>query len=127
MLFLQIAVTVLFLAQKIGVLFGNIRVRKLAWQCGAIAAVLAIIYFFKLGLRVFTATEVGLIVLMGHASLDEKGKHKWLEIWVRVITGGVMAVITLFAGLKWLPVSEFIAGVLMLVATFCIARKYHVS
>lgn len=90
---LQIAVALIFFVNKVLVLVGQ----KSGWLVGAFAAFLAVLYFYGIGLYIYTALELGLIVLMTYGYFKKEKKNQAVETTIRFLTVVVMTAIAFFA------------------------------
>lgn len=113
-LFLQVAVSVIFFANKTLVLVG----RKSGWLVGAIAATLATVYFFRIQLYVYTVLELGLIILMGYGFWCHQHKNPRVESFIHWVVALVMLAMTCFVFSGLMTVIEFASSVGLLVGTF---------
>lgn len=114
---LEIAVSLIFFANKVFVLIG----KKTGWLFGTIAAFLCIFYFYLIDLPIFTVFEIGLVVLMAYGFLKGKKKNEWVENGIRIFLALVMIALAIFAFRGLITAAELIASLLMLIATFFLA------
>ncbi len=119
LLFLQIAVSVLFFLQKVGVLAGL----RLGWLLGMVAAILGVGYFFGASMYVFTALEVGLTILMGQAWYFREKKNEKIENGIRIVTIVTMFILTLFSCAGRLTVFELLSSVGLLGGTYLLSHQ----
>jgi len=112
--FLQIAVSLIFFANKVVVLAG----KKVGWLLGAIAAFLAFFYFYLLGLYVYTALEFGLIVLMGYGFFKKEKKNPQVEMAIRGVSLIVMLTLTIFAFRGFITIVELASSLGFLWGTY---------
>lgn len=116
---LEVAVSVVFFANKLGVLIE----KRLGWLIGVIAAALAILYFFFLNLVVFMVLEVGLVILMGYGYWKKEDVNVRVEWFIRIAITVVMGFLTYFVFAGFLTIMEFIGSVLMLWGTYFLTHK----
>ena len=113
-LYLQIAVALIFFVNKVLVLVG----RKSGWLVGAVAATLGLFYFYLIGLYIYTALEVCLIVLMSYAFLEKSERSARVETALRMGTTVMMIAIALFAFSGSLTAVELISCTGLLWGTY---------
>lgn len=112
---LEVAVGVIFFANKVFVLAE----KRLGWFMGVIAAILSFFYFFLIELYVFTALEVGLMVLMGYGFLHRGSRrNKKVERFLNYTITTVMAALTYFVFSDLMTVVEFFGAIGMLSGTY---------
>lgn len=111
---LEISVSLIFFTNKVLVLAG----KKFGWLVGSIAAVLAAIYFYLLGFYVYTALELGLIVLMGYGFFKSSKKNLKVEVLIRFVIVVVMLALSVFVFQGKLTIIEFVSSLGMLWGTF---------
>lgn len=116
---LQILVSVIFFTNKVFVLAE----KKAGWLLGAIAASLAVFYFFFIQLYVYTALEFGLIALMGYGFLKGEEKKPQAETLIRVITIVVMLALGYFAWSGIITAVELVSSLALLVGTFLLTHN----
>jgi len=116
--FLQIAVALIFFANKVFVLAG----KKSGWLLGAVAASLGVVYFFLVPLYVFTVLEIGLIFLMGYAFVA-KEKNPKMEKAINAVIVIVMVTLTVFVFKGMMTVIEFLASTGLLFGTYFLTHK----
>jgi hypothetical protein len=114
---LQIAVALIFFANKILILCG----KKSGWLVGAFAAVLAIFYFYYIELYIYTVGEAALIVLMFYGFFKDETSRPTVEVAVQVVTAGVMLVLTWFAFNGYITIVELASALLALTGAWLIA------
>lgn len=114
---LQVSVSVIFFANKVFVLVG----KKVGWALGAFAALLALVYFFLINLKVFTVLEAGLIVLMLYGLIMGGQKSPRVEWWIRGTTTIAMLVMAGFSATGKLTLAELLASAGMLWGTYFLA------
>ncbi len=117
---LQILVSVIFFTQKVFVLTE----KKVGWLLGAIAATLAIFYFYLIHLYVYTALEFGLIALMVYAFLKKERKNPKVETWIRMITIMVMLALGYFAWSGLITIVELGSSLGLLLGTFLLTHQH---
>jgi hypothetical protein len=110
---LQILVPVIFFANKVFVLAGQ----KTGWLVGAVGAVLGLFYFYLIGLYVFTALDLGLIVIMGYGYLKTENNPK-VENIIRMVTMVVMILLAGFVFSGSLTIMELVSSASSLMATY---------
>jgi hypothetical protein len=117
---LQVLVSLIFFANKVCVLVER---KRVGWFLGAIAAALAIFYFYLIGLYVFTALEFGLIVLMGYGVVKKAEKNPAVETRIRLVTIGVMLVLAYFAWTGLITIVELGSSLGLLLGTFFLTHS----
>lgn len=115
---LQVAVSVIFFANKAFVLID----KKFGWLLGTIAAGLACWYFFLLNLYVYTALEIGLVILMGYGFLKKDQPNSKVEWLIRLSLLASMITIAVFAFQGRLTLIEFTSSVFMLFGTYLLTH-----
>mgnify|MGYP000305380256 CR=1 FL=1 len=115
--FLQISVSIIFFANKLFVLLG----KRAGWIFGAIAATLALFYFYKLELYVYTTLEGGLIVLMLYGFFPNRSKQT--ELWIRILIALTMLAIGYYAFSGYITIIEFVSSIFLLWGTYLLANK----
>ncbi len=116
---LQIAVAIIFFTNKVLVLAG----RKSGWLVGALAALIAIFYFYRIGLYVYTALEVGLIILMVYGFMKKDEKKPRVETMIRLVTVLVMLALAIFAFSGVITVVEFASSIGLLMGTYFLTHN----
>ena len=116
---LQILVSLIFFANKVFVLAE----KKVGWLLGAIAATLGVFYFYFLGLYVYTALEVGLIILMGYGFLKKDHKNPTVETMIRLVTIAVMCLLAFFAFSGLITIVELGSSLGLLLGTFFLTHR----
>lgn len=116
--FLEVAVALIFFANKVFVLIG----KKAGWLLGAIAALLGAIYFFRVDLDVFVVLEIGLIVLMGYAFVA-KEKNPKMEKVINTVIAVVMVTLTVFVFKGMMTILEFLASTGLLIGTYYLTHE----
>lgn len=116
---LQISVSLLFFVNK-SLLLVN---KRSGWLFGAFAAILAIFYFFSVGLYVYTTLEFGLIVLMVFGFLKEKSKN--IDNLVRIFTLVIMIVIGCITFKGSLTFFELTSSISLLLGMYLLAKQYY--
>ncbi len=116
---LQVAVALIFFVNKTLVLVG----KKVGWLFGAIAAMLGVFYFFRIGLYVFTVLEMGLIILMGYGFLKKEGNAA-VERFLFVVIGIVMLALTYFVFVGLMTFVEFCASITLLIGTYYLTHSH---
>lgn len=119
LMFLQVAVSLLFFVQKAMLAFG----RKSGWLIGILAASLGVLYFWRVNLFVYTTLEFGLIAIFGYALFAESASKDTLN-QMRVATGIVMVALTCFAWKGALTMIEFGSSAGLLIGSFLLADGY---
>jgi hypothetical protein len=119
MWFLQISVSLLFFMNKVFVLIG----KKSGWLLGAIAASLAIFYFYFIGLYVYTVLEVGLVILMGYGFFKKEEKNPRVETTIRVVTIAVMLIQTTLAFKGMITIVELGSSLGLVIGTFLLTHQ----
>lgn len=117
-MFLQIAVSVIFFTNKVLVLAD----KKVAWLTGAIAAAIALFYFYLIELYVYTVLEIGLITLMGYAFFKKERANPAVEMWIRVVTIVVMCALAIFAFSGLMTVVELVSSAGLLMGTYMLTH-----
>ncbi len=116
---LQILVSLIFFANKVFVLAD----KKVGWLLGAVAATLGVFYFYFIGLYVYTALEVGLIILMGYGFLKKDSKNPAMEMTIRLVTIAVMFALAFFAFSGLITVVELGSSLGLLLGTFFLTHR----
>ncbi len=116
---LQVAVSLIFFANKVFVLIE----KRSGWLLGTIAAILACWYFFLLNLFVYTALEIGLVILMGYGFLKKDQTNKKVEWFIRLSLLTSMTVIAIFSFQGKLTSAEFGSSIFMLFGTYHLTHK----
>ena len=112
---LEIAVGVIFFANKVFVLAG----KRLGWFVGAVAAILAFFYFLLIGLYIYMILEVGLVVLMGYGFLYQGSRrNKKVERLLHYTIAIIMMTLTYFVFSGLMTVIEFAGSITMLSGTY---------
>lgn len=117
--FLEMAVSLIFFTNKTMILVG----KKVGWLIGAIAAVLAAVYFYQIGLNVFMVLEIGLVILMTYGFLKKKEAKRGAENRIRGVIVIVMFLMFLFCFNGSMTLAEFISGLGMLFGTYFLTRR----
>ena len=117
--FLQVSVSLILFTNKILVLMG----RKSGWLIGAIGCALAIIYLYLIELYVFTALEIGLIVLMLYGYFVKQNKNIHIENTIRIVIILSMMAISYFAFAGLLTVFELISSAGLLFGTYYLTHN----
>ena len=115
---LQVLVSLIFFAQKAFILAG----KKAGWLVGVVAAVLAIFYFYLLGLYVYTVLELGLVVLMGWGFF-KTSENPRVETLIRLTTAVVMIFLAALAFGGLLTIVELMSSIGMLSGTYYLTHK----
>ena len=118
-LVLQILVSVIFFANKVLVLAE----KKVGWLLGAVAATFGVFYFYLIGLYVYTALEVGLIILMGYGFLKKDHKNPAMETVIRLVTIAVMLALAYFAFSGMITIVELGSSLGLLLGTFFLTHR----
>ena len=116
---LQILVSVIFFANKVFVLAE----KKVGWLLGAVAATLGVFYFYLIGFYVYTALEIGLVVLMGYGFIKKKRVNPAVETWIRLVTIVVMLTLAFFAFSGLITIVEFGSSLLLILGTFFLTHQ----
>ena len=119
MWFLQVSVSLLFFMNKVFILIG----KKSGWLIGAIAASLAIFYFYFIGLYVYTVLEVGLVILMSYGFFKKDEKKPKTEMIIRLVTVVVMLIQTGLAFKGMITIVELSSSLGLVVGTFFLTHQ----
>jgi len=117
---LEALISLIFFSNKIG--FFLSRKNSIVWWMGAIAAVLAIYYFFLLHLFVYAIGEIGLFVITVYGALVKKENRK-VEIGIECITFVIAVILAFLTFQGQLTVLEFFSSVGMLIAFYLLHPK----
>jgi len=117
-LFLQIAVTLIFFVNKVLVLLG----KRSGWMFGAIAAVLAIYYFYLIGLYIYTTGEIALFVLMIYGFFKTESARPVVELAVQTVTVIAMLLLTWFAFNGPITVLELASALIALLGAYLLTH-----
>ncbi len=117
--FLQISVSVILFTNKIFVLIG----RKTGWLIGAIGCTLAIAYLYLIGLYVFTALEIGLVVLMLYGFFAGEKKNIQTENLIRIVIILAMLAMTYFTFAGMMTIYELISSAGLLFGTYYLTHN----
>lgn len=115
---LQILVSVIFFTNKVLVLAE----KKVGWLLGAIAAIIAVFYFYLIGFYVYTVLEFGLIVLMGYGFLKRGKKNPKVETLIRLLIIVVMVALAFFAFSGLITIIELISSLGLLIGTYMLTH-----
>lgn len=119
---LQIAVSILFFLHKVFIFAG----RKTGWLLGITAATLATFYFYAIGLYVYTALEIGLIILFAYGFFKQENKAPAVESLIRFVTMVVMSALAIFAFNGLITIIEFISSIGLVIGTYLLThQKVH--
>lgn len=118
-LFLQIAVSLIFFVNKVFILVE----KKSGWLIGAIAASLAVFYFYLIGLYVYTGLEVGLIILMGYGFFKKERKNPKVEMFIQSVTVLIMFLLTLLAFQGFMTALELVSSLCLVVGTYFLTHN----
>ncbi len=116
---LQILVSVLFFVNKVLWLIG----KKTGWLLGAIAAAIAVFYFYLVGLYVFTVFEIGLIGLMLYGLFAGNKKNQTVENLINISTVLIMSALAYFAFSGLLTIYELISSTGLLFGTYLLSHE----
>lgn len=116
---LQVLVSVIFFANKVFVLLKL----KIGWLLGVIAATLAVLYFYLIGLPIYTVLEGGLIILMGYGFLKGDLEKPCVELVIRSVIMVVMCSLAFFAFNGLITVIELPSAVGMLWGTYFLTHR----
>jgi hypothetical protein len=123
-MFLQIVVSLAFFVNKVLVLVGR---KREGWFVGALAAFVGVFYFYMIGLYIYTALEVGLVILMGYGSLMKTEKNPKVEFAIRSVTVIIMLVLTLWAFSGLLTGVELLSSLGLIVGTYFLTHDKPVA
>jgi hypothetical protein len=118
-LLLQILVSLIFFANKVFVLAG----KKTGWLLGAVAATIAVFYFFLIELYVYTALEFGLIILMGYGFFKKEKKSPRTEKAIQATTVTAMLLLALFACSGLMTLVELLSSLGLLAGTYALTHS----
>ncbi|KKU49608.1 MAG: hypothetical protein UX71_C0010G0018 [Parcubacteria group bacterium GW2011_GWA1_47_10] len=113
-LILQVLVSVIFFANKVFIL----EKLKIGWLLGVIAAALAVLYFYLIGLPVYTALEGSLIILMGYGFFKGDFENPRVELVIQLVIMIVMCSLAIFAFNGRITIVELPSAVGMLWGTY---------
>ena len=117
-LVLEIVISVLFFLNKIYILLG----KRTGWLLGTIGSILAITYFFVLGLYVYTVLEFGLIALMVYG-IVRNTRNTSVEWVIRAITILTMAGVGYLAYRGTITLLELVSSIAVLIGTYLLVTK----
>jgi len=115
---IEALVSIIFFSNKVGMLVG----KKLGWILGAIGALLSIVYFYFLDLRVYMVAELGLFVTMMYGVLVKEENRK-IEAGILSSLFVIILVLTVFTFMGELTFFEFWSSAGMLAATYLLHPK----
>jgi hypothetical protein len=115
---LQISVALIFFANKSFVLVG----KRFGWFLGALAAFIAVFYFYLIQLYIYTVLEVGLIILMGYGFIKPK-ENNGLELAIRLTIAGIMLILSMFAFNGLLTIYELLSSAGLLFGTYFLTHS----
>ncbi len=95
--------------------------RHIAWILGIVASVLSIIYFYSIGLFIFSGLEVGLTVLMAYGLL--KTKTKKIDNFINIGTGIFCFMLAYLSFTGILTITEFAASIGSLLGIYFLAHN----
>lgn len=116
---LEVAVALIFFANKVFVLIG----KKSGWLLGSIAAFLAVIYFYLIGLYIFTVLEIGIMILMGYGFWKKDEKNPKVEFLIRLVILVVMVTLTFFVFSGLISIAELTSSLFFLFGTFFLTHR----
>lgn len=115
---LQVSVSLIFFLNKLLLLVE----KKSGWLVGAIAALLALIYFYIIGLYVYTVLEIGLVALMIYGFVV-KTKVPRIERLINILIIVLMFALMIFSFSGMLTVYELISSATLLLGTYYLSHS----
>ncbi len=117
-MYLEIATTALSLVHKVFLLKKD---KTIAWVTGIVASVLSIIYFYIVGLNIYSGLEIGLTVLMLYGLM--KNKTRRVENIITVFTGLLCIFLGYLSLSGFLTVLELVSSIIPLLAIYFLTNN----
>ena len=92
--------------------------KQIGWFCGTLAAILFVIYFFKIGTPILSVLEIGLTVLMMYRFFAGEKTNKIIENALGILTGAFIVVLTILTSQGTMTFSQFFGAFGMLIGTY---------
>ena len=116
---LQVLVSLIFFVNKLFLLSE----RKLGWLLGAVAATLAILYFYLIGLPIYTVLEASLVILMAYGFLKKETENPRVEFVIRLVVIVAMFLLAIFAFNGLITIIELPSALSMLWGTYLLTHN----
>ena len=120
---LQVVVSITYFAQKIFILYG----KKSGWLVGVVAALLAIVYYQRIGLHIYVVLNIGMSVLMAYGFFKKADKKPMVELAIRLVTLVVMGYMTFHVFRGTMTIVELISSAVLLFGTYLLTHDYMKS
>ena len=118
MIILITIASLLFFSNKTLLLLGKKVNKQIGWLCGTLAAILFVIYFFKIGTPILSVLEIGLTILMMYRFFAGSKTNKSIENGLGILTGIFIVILTILTSQGTFTLAQFFGAFGMLIGTY---------